>query len=169
MKLFAFLISFLLLAHFTFSCLPLNRKSETTPPYNKNRKYLDMEYVTQLDRMTRCLAELPSHVYQSIPQFTKEWSESALKSVAGTLIGTKDPQDLYKRGFIDCFEIVAEQRVKRFICTAFELLEGELDKMEQYAVAEYLLCVDEKNKPYKKHLIFKMPQIGAVRQKPKNK
>lgn len=170
MRLFSFLLALLLTAHFTFSCFSLSRRSEISPAAcDRNRKYLDIRYVTQLDRMTRCLSDLPPHVYDRIPKFTKQWAESALTSVADTFAGTHDWQEIYKRGFLECFEIVAEERAKKFICTAFELLEGEMDKMELYAIVEYELCIEEKNRPHKKRLSFEMPQIGAVRQKPSNK
>ncbi|KAM0676915.1 hypothetical protein BDAP_002507 [Binucleata daphniae] len=122
-------------------------------------------YVSQMDNLERCIADLPSHMYNRIFMHKKEWSEAALFDIIKMFENVVTKQDIIRAKYLECFEIIAEYNAKRFVCFAFEIAENEVDKIQEYATIEYYKCIEEKNLASKKPIMFSMPKIGIKRER----
>ncbi|KAM0687542.1 hypothetical protein COBT_001213 [Conglomerata obtusa] len=148
-----------MLSFYTISLACISKPSSSESGYIVGNKYFNADYLNQLERMEKCLQDLPAHIYKRTLQLRETWTVQAFSDVRNKLKHF-DQQILIKRGFIDCIRIVAESNANKFICKAFVINPGENNLLYEYALLEYEECIRRKNEPYIKQLTFEMPNIG---------
>ncbi|KAM0687716.1 hypothetical protein COBT_001040 [Conglomerata obtusa] len=129
-----------------------------TGNYVITRKWKDYNYMRQAEKLANCLDALPEEIYAKKAELKLFWTERAFKQATKAL----DPRDLeriHARRFIECFELVAENKAGLFLCPVLPN-EDSHKFINKYTLLEYEECIRQKNDPYIKSFDLKLPNVG---------
>ncbi|KAM0686926.1 hypothetical protein COBT_001842 [Conglomerata obtusa] len=120
-------------------------------------KLLDPEILLQKDLLKKCEQAFTTHEKRT-HRILKNLILSQAYTETIQTFTQKTIEIFDKRGFIDCFEEIADHKAMKVLCQDFYRQYFDYDLIEKAAIIEYEKCIAKKNKALLRKVLVLIPE-----------